>query len=463
MVLDRIVATRRAEVAARRARRPFADLLEGVERSDRDFRAALRGDAPAFILELKPCSPSAGPLRAEPELEPAIAAYARHASAVSVLTDRTYFGGSLDLLRRVRGRVPQPVLGKDVIVDPYQVVEARRYGADAVLLMLSVLDDALYRLCADQATQLGMGVLTEVHTPSEMRRAAALGAEVIGINNRDLGTLAVRLETTRELAPLAPRAATLIAESGVQGRAEVERLRPLVDGFLVGTALMRAPDVDRATRELVFGRTKICGLTRGADAEAAVSAGATHGGLMFAVESPRGVTVSAADAVRAAAPGLDWVGVFVNEFPATVADRAAALDLAAVQLHGEESPEYIHALRPLLSSRCAIWKAARVVDRIPPWTPALGVDLLLLDAFHAGRRGGTGQRFDWALLQGLDQPERYGLSGGLDPDNVRDAAGLGPPLLDVSSGVEAAPGDKDAARIRRFMAGRRGSRREVRT
>jgi indole-3-glycerol phosphate synthase/phosphoribosylanthranilate isomerase len=435
-----MVATKRAEVAARHARRPFAEVLEGAEPSDRDFRAALRGDAPAFILELKPSSPSEGPLRAEPELEPAIAAYGRHASAVSVLTDRTYFGGSLELLRRVRGRVSQPLLAKDVIVDPYQVVEARRYAADAVLLMLSVLDDAHYRLCADQARQLGMGVLTEVHTAAEMRRASALGADVIGINNRDLGTLAVRLETTRELAPLAPRAATLIAESGVRGRAEVERLRHLVDGFLVGTALMRAPDPDRATRELVFGRTKICGLGRAADAEAAVSAGATHGGLVFAAESPRGVTAAAADAVRGAAPGLDWVGVFVNEFPATVADRAAALDLAAVQLHGEESQEYVDTLRPLLPSGCALWKAAGVEDRIPPWTPALGVD----------------------LLQGLTQPERYGLSGGLDPDNVREAAELGLPLLDVSSGVEASPGIKDAALIRRFMAGRRGSRREVR-
>ncbi len=457
MAIEAILAAKRDELRARKAERPERLLFRGLCRSDRSFVSALGGAAPAFILEIKPASPSEGALRPIADLDPALAAYARHASVVSVLADGPFFGGSLDLVSRVRAAVPQPILCKDFILEPYQVIEARRAGADAVLLMLSVLDDLDYRVCERQAEQLGMGVLTEVHTEEELARAARLGAPVIGINNRDLRTLAVDRSVTRRLAGQAPPGSVLIAESGIRSHADVAALRDVVHGFLVGTALMRADDVDAATRELVFGRTKVCGLTREADAIAAAQAGATHGGLVFAAESSRVVTPRRARELRRAAP-LEWVGVFVNDAPRRIAELAQVLDLAAVQLHGDETADDVGRLRPLLPDGCEVWQAVPVRDRIP--TPEeTGADRVLLDASVPGRRGGTGRQFDWSLLERLDRPERYILSGGLAPDSVYCAVTLGIPFLDVSSGVESGAGLKDAALLARFFAGRRGGRR----
>jgi len=457
MAIEAILAAKRDELRVRKAERPERLLFRGLCRSDRSFASALGGPAPAFILEIKPASPSEGDLRAVTDLDPAIAAYARHANVVSVLADGPFFGGSLDLVSRVRAAVPQPVLCKDFILEPYQVLEARRAGADAVLLMLSVLDDHDYRACERQADQLGMGILTEVHTEAELTRAGRLGAPVIGINNRDLRTLAVDRSVTGRLTQDGPPGAILIAESGIRSHADVAALRDSVHGFLVGTALMRAPDVDLATRELVFGRTKVCGLTREADALEAARAGATHGGLVFAEESARYVSPRQARAIRAAAP-LEWVGVFVNDDPRRIAELAEVLDLAAVQLHGEETATDVAQLRPLLPARCEVWQAVRVHGRIPA-PEETGADRVLLDAHVPGRRGGTGRQFDWSLVEGLDRPERYILSGGLAPDNVYCATTLGIPFLDVSSGVEAGPGIKDPSLLVRFFASRRGTRR----
>lgn len=459
MALDAILAHKRTEVAAREAARPLAHFVENLRRSDRSFRAALSGSHPAFILEVKYASPSQGTIRQVVDVPAVLAAYAPHASAISVLTDERFFGGSFDRLREVRRQVTQPVLCKDFILGPYQVAEARAHGADAVLLMLSVLDDRSYRACAAVAHSLDMDVLTEAHTAEEMERAETLGASIIGINNRDLRTLAVDPSTTERLAPLAPKDALVIAESGIGSRRDVERLQNLVDGFLVGTALMRRPDVDRATRELIYGATKVCGLTREADARAALEAGATHGGLIFAPESPRAVSLEQAVALTRAVP-LEWVGVFVNAAPEYVAQVAGICRLAAVQLHGEESADYVRSLKCQLPEGCALWKAVRVRDDAIPHPDAIEADYLLLDAYAPQQRGGTGRTFDWSRLTGLPL-DRLVVSGGLSPDNVGEASQLGAAMLDVNSGVESAPGHKDAARLARFFSGRRGRRRVI--
>ena len=176
--------------------------------------------------------------------------YAPHAAAVSVLTEPDRFNGSFDDLAAVREVVDVPVLCKDFIVDEVQVLAARSLGADAVLLMLSVVPDDVYRELAELAHSLGMEVLTEVSTPEEMHRAAALGAEVIGINNRDLRTLATDLARTEHLAPLAPAGVVLIGESGVSTSDDVRRLSGLVDALLVGSSLSGAPDPGESARDL---------------------------------------------------------------------------------------------------------------------------------------------------------------------------------------------------------------------
>jgi indole-3-glycerol phosphate synthase / phosphoribosylanthranilate isomerase len=452
-VLEEILAAKRAEVAARREARPRG--FGGLAPSARSLEAALRRGRTAFVLECKRASPSAGPLRPTLDIAAAARAYAAHADAVSVLCDRTYFHGALeDLSVAAASAVDLPVLCKDFVLSPWQVDEARSYGAHAVLLMLAALDDAEYRACAARAAQLAMDVLTEVHDEAELARALALGARIIGINNRDLRTMAVDLGVTERLAPRVPRDRLVVCESGLATHADVRRLRPHADAFLVGSALMRAPDLGRATRELIYGVTKICGLTRPADAAAAERAGATHGGLVFAGGSPRRVSPEQALAVRAAAD-LAWVGVFVDQDPGEVAALAALLRLAAVQLHGGESAAYVAALRPLLPAGCEVWKAVQVQSPPPPLA-ATGADRLLLDSRPAAGRGGAGSPFDWALLAGYADLGACLVAGGLTPATAAAAADLGAFGLDVSAGVEERPGIKSEPLVAAFLAARRG-------
>ena len=255
-VLDSIVQARRERVDELRAR--FGHLrAEDLERSQRSFAAALRtrsgqgrSPQPALIMECKAASPSRGTIRSDYDPASLAAQYAPYAAAVSVLTEPDRFNGSFDDLAAVREVVAVPVLCKDFIVDEVQVLAARSLGADAVLLMLSVVPDDVYRELAELAHSLGMEVLTEVSTPQEMHRASALGAEVIGINNRDLRTLETDLARTEEMAPLAPAGVVLVGESGVGAAEDVRRLSGLVDALLVGSSLSGAPDPAEAAREL---------------------------------------------------------------------------------------------------------------------------------------------------------------------------------------------------------------------
>ena len=255
-VLDSIVQARRERIDELRAR--FGHLrAEDLERSQRSFAAALRtrsgqgrSPQPALIMECKAASPSRGTIRSDYDPASLAAQYAPYAAAVSVLTEPDRFNGSFDDLAAVREVVDVPVLCKDFIVDEVQVLAARSLGADAVLLMLSVVPDDVYRELAELAHSLGMEVLTEVSTPQEMHRASALGAEVIGINNRDLRTLETDLARTEEMAPLAPAGVVLVGESGVGAAEDVRRLSGLVDALLVGSSLSGAPDPAEAAGQL---------------------------------------------------------------------------------------------------------------------------------------------------------------------------------------------------------------------
>ncbi|ARD41854.1 tryptophan synthase subunit beta [Actinomyces gaoshouyii] len=256
-VLDTIVAGRRRRLPELRER--FGHLeASALPRSGRSFEAALRrrtGPAvsprPAIIMECKAASPSLGSIRTDYDPAALASSYAPYAAAISVLTEPDRFNGEYEDLARVRAAVDLPVLCKDFIVDPVQVLAARHLGADAILLMLSVVPDDVYRELAGLAASLGMGVLTEVSTPGEMSRAAALGARVIGINNRDLRTLDTDLARTEEMSPLAPAGAVLVGESGIHGPGDVRRLAGIVDALLVGSSLSGSADAGAAARALV--------------------------------------------------------------------------------------------------------------------------------------------------------------------------------------------------------------------
>jgi indole-3-glycerol phosphate synthase len=256
-ILDTIVAHKRVEIAERKAARPLPRLLDRTDRV-RSLTDALRDPSrptPRVIAEIKRRSPSKGTLR--PNLDPAQLAriYEQNgATAISVLTDSRFFGGSLDDLVAARRAVSLPVLCKEFIVDPYQILEAFSAGADAVLLIAAILDRGHLREYIDLCSQLGMDALVEVHNEAELRSAIRAEARIIGINNRDLRTFTVNMDTTRLLAPLVPKDVLLVSESGIRSAADRDELAAHgVDALLVGEGLITAPDIAAATRE-------ICGL-----------------------------------------------------------------------------------------------------------------------------------------------------------------------------------------------------------
>jgi len=256
--LDRILEAKRAHVAAAKAVRPRASLEAELGNDEpRDFEGALAEDIEdnglALIAEIKKASPSKGLIRADFD-PPALArAYAEGgATCLSVLTDKAYFRGSDEHLRAARAAVALPCLRKDFTLEPYQVIEARTLGADCILVIMAALTDAQPRALAEAATGLGMDVLAEVHDEAELERALRLDVRLIGINNRDLKSLTVDLETTERLAPRVPADRLLIAESGLYGHDDLRRLAAAgARCFLVGESLMRHADVAAATRALL--------------------------------------------------------------------------------------------------------------------------------------------------------------------------------------------------------------------
>jgi indole-3-glycerol phosphate synthase len=262
-ILDRIVADKREELAAARRLVPLAGLKARLPQApaSRPFAEALRavpagrqGDSLRLVAEVKKASPSRGLLRENFDPVALARSYAEAgAAAVSVLTDEPHFQGSLEHLASIRSALPDgpPLLRKDFLFDPYQLYEARARGADAVLLITAVLDSSLLAELLGLAGELDMDALVEVHDEPELERALAASARLVGVNNRDLRTFDVDLAITERLRPLIPPEITVVAESGVSARADIERLQAIgVHAVLIGEALVTAPDPAAKIREL---------------------------------------------------------------------------------------------------------------------------------------------------------------------------------------------------------------------
>jgi indole-3-glycerol phosphate synthase/phosphoribosylanthranilate isomerase len=376
------------------------------------FRDALAAPGLGAIAEVKRRSPSAGDLRPDAEPAPLAQSFEQAgAAAVSILVDGR-FAGSWEDLRAARAATALPLLAKGFFSTPEHLAEARSNGADAALLLLRDLDDLETAKLMAAAGELGLDVLVEAHDDVELGRAEALGADVIGINARDLSTFDIDRKTQLELVARAPQDRLIIAESGVHHRAQAAAAELAgADAILVGSALMRAPDpaaklVDFLRRPLV----KICGLTREEDVAAAAEAGADLAGFVLA-ESPR-----RADTPLPVPETMLSVGVFVGK------PEDVSTDL--VQLYREENG---HRARDgvLLRSETEV---AKVLDL--PW--------LEEDESHLERA---------AAAEG-----RVLLAGGLGPENVRAAIErVRPWAVDASRSTEASPGVKDHARVRAFV------------
>jgi len=487
--LERIVAATRDELAERRARVPLAEMRASAAAAPapRPFVAALRpqpGGPARLIAEVKRASPSKGMLAERFDPVGQASAYAAGgAAAISVLTEPRYFLGALEHLSAVRAAVTVPVLRKDFLLDPYQVYEARAAGADAALLILAMLDDALAADLLALIRSLGMEALVEAHNADEVARAVRLGASVIGVNARDLRTFAVDTAVVRRLRALVPADRIFIAESGVSDWRGAAQARAWgADAVLVGEALMRAADPVAKARELstapggatatLFGGAgqpfvKICGLATPEQAQASARFSADAFGLVFAPMAPAHRRVTVAQAARIVA-GVSTraplpVGVFVNPAAAEVAEVAARVGLGAIQLSGDESPEAcaeIAAATDLPLIKALRLRAEADLNRLDDYIR--GGATLLLDTPAAGLYGGAGKTGDWSLAARVAEQWPIILAGGLSPANVAEAVrAVAPRGVDVSSGVET-DAAKDIAKIQTFLAQARGASTEKR-
>lgn len=450
-VLAKIVEHKAMEVAERKQFCPLPLLQKKLENSTRSLKDALSNDCSDFILECKKASPSKGLIRENFDLDFILDQYKDFASAISVLTDNKYFQGEFSYLTKASQRVDLPILCKDFFIDPYQVYEARYYGADAILLMLSVLDDEQYRSLTVVADKLNLDILTEVHDQQELERALALNAQIIGINNRNLKDLSIDLATTEKLTKYLANVTDdrksdkpiVISESGISNHSDVKRLAPLVNGFLIGSSIMAEKDIRTQCKALIYGNVKICGITRTQDAMQVDKNGGIYAGFVFYPKSKRFIDLETALSITQTVQ-LRYAGVFVDEQMDTVIDYAKKLKLFVVQLHGNETPDYIAKLKTALPET-QIWKAVRVTDSVN-FARNPQVDRYLLDAYSEDEQGGTGTCFNWKLLLTVEADD-FILAGGVDLENIQQAISIGAYAIDLSSGVEIEPGIKCTKKI----------------
>lgn len=454
-ILQKIVQDKAVWVENKQADFPLEQFKDQIVKSDRSFYDELAKGShnlPAYILECKKASPSKGLIREDFDLNAIASVYKNYATAISVLTDEQYFQGDFKFINQVRSQVSQPVLCKDFMISPYQVYLARYYHADAILLMLSVVNDETYRELSELAHSLGMGVLTETSNNEEFERALALKAKIIGVNNRDLHTLTVDLERTARLtekyADQIPDDVRLISESGIYTHQDVVNIKPFAHAFLIGSSLMGSDDLDGAVRSVVFGENKVCGLTRPADVKAVYENGALYGGLIFAEKSPRALSLRQAQELVIQAP-LRFVGVFQNQAVGFIEKIAKQLDLFAVQLHGDEDEQFIQELHNILGDRTQIWKAVSVDTEQKEHIAFNDNPLIaryILDSKTQHQQGGTGKAFDWSLIPAEIKAKTL-LAGGISPENIDLALEQGCLGVDLNSGVESAKGVKDHQKL----------------
>lgn len=439
-ILNKIIKDKLNWIEYSKKKQPLMTFKTKINKDTRDFYRSLKIKSPSFILECKKSSPSLGIIRKDFNLIQIANIYKRYAASISVLTEEKYFHGNMEHINIVRKCVSQPILCKDFFIDPYQIYLARYYNADAILLMLSVLNDIQYIELSKIAKKLGMGILTEINNIKELKRAIKLESSIIGINNRNLHDLSIDLNRTRNLSSFIKNK-IIISESGIKNNCQIKELSKIVNGFLIGSSLMSKSNLEKNIKSLIIGENKVCGLTRIIDAKIAEKCNAVYGGLIFVKNSPRKITIKTAQNITFQNK-LKFVGVFQNQNIETIVEIIKKISLYAIQLHGSENKNYIHTLRQKLSKNIKIWKAFSIQSKIPSlqWK---NIDKYIFDS----NSGGSNTSFNWGLLKGCIL-DNVILAGGINIDNCLIASRLKCSGLDLNSGVEKTPGIKDHNKIK---------------
>ena len=455
--LDRIRPLKEEEVLQFRSVYTVTPPVRPDHLKIRDFAGAVSGGG-KLIAEVKHKSPSNPDFRMDIAPGRLAAVYQRHgASALSIVTDEANFGTSLADIASLHAAVDLPVIAKDFIIDPVQVRAAWAAGADAVLLIARMLDRTLMERLMEVTNFLGLSALVECHDEADIEMAVAVGASLIGVNNRNLATLTTDLQHGGQLLPLIPSGVTRVSESGLNFRSDIETMADLgADAFLVGHALLLSRDPGRKVGELTGRlaeegtRVKICGITNSEDAVAAAEFGADILGVIFA-ESPRKVTAERALEIRRATPGIRLCGVFMDQDSDEVCATALACELDLIQLHGSESPEYCHDLG--IRAGLPIIKALRPDEATSEALKGYESVAYFLVDLPKGPPGGPGPEAAGRAAELIRQSGReVFLAGALNPENVGAAITSAQPFaVDVSSGVEKSPGIKDPDLVEAFI------------
>ncbi len=468
MFLDRIVHQTLLDLEQRKREYPLEEMQRraAAQPAARDLLAAFEPRSRVHLIaEVKRASPSKGMLA--PHLDPVKLAClyeANGASVISVLTEPHFFLGAPEYLTAIKEAVNIPVLRKDFIVDDYQVYEARAWGADAILLICAILDDNQLRRLLNLAHEQGMRCLVEVHSSEEAQRAVAVGAQVIGVNSRDLVTFKMNPYLLRELRQLIPADRVVVAESGIHTGADARRLaRYNVQAMLVGESLVTSSAIPAQMHTLLQEanagtQVKICGLRTPEHIDTATKAGADLLGFIFHEPSHRYIQPRQVQPLLEASVSFgqaaqeqtipDLVGIFVNreaDFINEVVERAG---LHFVQLHGTESPDFCRSIsRPVIKGL-----QIRNEDDLQQFEIYKDVVWRFLLDTPTADWGGTGIVGDWQLARKAALEHPILLAGGLTVENVADAVQQVRPWgVDVSSGVETQK-QKDVNKIQAFVA-----------
>ncbi|WP_343153143.1 bifunctional indole-3-glycerol-phosphate synthase TrpC/phosphoribosylanthranilate isomerase TrpF [Buchnera aphidicola] len=442
-ILRKITLDKLSWIKDRKKKQPLKKFQNFLEKSERNFYSSLQDKKLNFILECKKKSPSLGVLNKKFNIIEISKIYTKYASVISILTEEKYFLGKLEDIRTVRKNVTQPILCKDFFIDPYQIYLARYYGADAILLMLSILNYDQYILFSNIAHELNMGVLTEINNEKELKIAIAAKSKVIGINNRNLHDLSIDTNKTKQIAPLIPKNIKIISESGINKYSQIRKLSRIVHGFLIGSSLMQSKDLDFDLKKLILGNNKICGLTNLKDVKKVKSSGAIYAGLIFCPFSKRKISVKKAKILTNSIK-FNYVGVFQDSSINYILSVINEVALKAIQLHGNENQEYISFLKRKIPKNISIWKAYSIKKNIPPLN-LKDIDFYLFDNLQ----GGSGKTFDWSIFKDkILNKEKILLSGGINEKNCLSALKLEFSGLDFNSGVEKKIGIKSNKKIK---------------
>ncbi len=495
MFLKKIIQVKKMEIMQSKKQRPLSALKINLTKSSRSLKQAiLSHQGIALIAEFKRTAPSSDGRNSADfyrhTLSQILPLYEQYAHAISILTDTSYFNGTLKDLAYAASVTTRPILRKDFIFDIYQVYESRANGADAILLIARLLTDAqIIEFCA-HANQLGMEVVLEIHTATELPRIASLlllpavSIAVIGINNRDLETLSVDTMVTKNLCgiikkkyPALLEHCAVLAESGIATGHDISRLPPEIRAILVGRALMKStPDTMvsklQELRKLQYSKQltkiKVCGITNLFDAKQVAKVGTNYAGLVFVPESRRYITVKKAAGIIAQTgktfQSLEFAGVFANERIQKISRIITNLQLDCVQLHGAESSGYVRKLKKL-HPKLTIIKAFC----IPPECSTAEInacsanikkcpaDYVLIDSLNGRASGGSGIPLTDTAIDSLRRkiPDifstRLFIAGGITDTNVAAILSRKPFGIDICSGTEEKAGKKSHEKLQRIF------------